>query len=302
MRVTPIRAITAPVAVAAACATLLVTAGCGGPTGGHAESSPPAAQPSTEASKPNQPGDPAAAPPPSGSVKIRYEDAHTPTAQRGRQLMQDAKVLEDLAKHIEDTLILPSDLGVVGKQCDTNNDFYDPPTNEIQLCYEAREHAEQLAAGNGIRDPVTPAVDETISAAYHELGHASLAIYQLAFTGREEDVADQLSAFMLLNPGADGKPYPDGVRIATNTATEWKLSAKEAGDANELPFWDGHSMDITRMYNWECWIYGSNPQANASIVASGDLPESRAGNCEEEFENMQRGWQSLLGPHLRKPS
>ncbi|WP_264992145.1 DUF4344 domain-containing metallopeptidase, partial [Mycobacterium montefiorense] len=65
---------------------------------------------------------------------------------------------------------------------------------------------------------------------------------------------------------------------------------------------DGHSMDITRMYNWECWIYGSNPAANASIVSSGDLPDDRAGNCEEEFQNMQRGWESLLGPHLRKPS
>jgi Putative metallopeptidase len=238
----------------------------------------------------------------SGRVVIRYEDAQTPEAQRGRQIMQDAKVLEQLSQHIEDSLVLPSDMGVVGKQCNTNNDFYDPSTTEIQLCYEAREHAEQLSAGSGSPDPTTPAVDEAISAAYHELGHATLAIYNLAFTGREEDVADQLSAFMLLTPGADGKPYPDGVRIATNTAQEWKLSAKESGDANELPFWDGHPMDIQRMYNWECWIYGSDPAANTSIVASGDLPEDRAGNCEGEFENMARGWQQLLGPHLRKPS
>lgn len=292
---------TTPMAVAVVCVALLATAGCGGSTSHQAGSNPPAAQSSTAAPKPKQPSGPAS-PAPSGTVKIRYEDATTPEAQRGRQLMQDAKVLEDLAAHIEDTLALPSDMGVVGKQCDANNDFYLPDANEIQLCYEAREHAEKLAAGNGIADPATPAVDETISAAYHELGHATLAIYQLAFTGREEDVADQLSAFMLLNPGADGKPYPDGVRIATNTATEWKLSAKEAGDANELPFWDGHSMDITRMYNWECWIYGSDPAANASIVTSGDLPEDRAGNCEEEFQNMSRGWQQLLGPHLRKPS
>ncbi|WP_442932167.1 DUF4344 domain-containing metallopeptidase [Mycobacterium sp. 050134] len=245
---------------------------------------------------------PEAPPPTAGTVKIRYEDAQTPEAQRGRQILEDAKVLEGLAQHIEDTLVLPLDMGVVGKQCNTDNDFYDPPSNEIELCYEAREHAEQLAMANGVPDPVTPAVDEAVSAAYHELGHATLAIYDLAFTGREEDVADQLSAFMLLAPGADGKPYPNGVRIATNTAQEWKLSSKESGDANDLPFWDGHSMDITRMYNWECWIYGSDPSANASIVTSGDLPEGRAGDCEEEFDKMSRGWQQLLGPHLRKPS
>lgn len=287
----------AAINVAVVGTALLATAGCGGSPGPRADARPQAAAPSPETSHALSP-----APAGSGHVIIRYEDAETPEAQRGRQIMQDARVLEDLAAHIEDTLTLPSDMGVVGKQCNTNNDFYDPPTNEIQLCYEAREHAEQLAAGSGGPDPVTPAVDEAISAAYHELGHATLAVYDLAFTGREEDVADQLSAFMLLTPGADGKPYPNGVRIATNTAREWKLSAKESGDANELPFWDGHSMDITRMYNWECWIYGSDTAANASIVTSGDLPEDRAGNCEEEFQKMSRGWQQLLGSHLRKPA
>ncbi|BBZ44205.1 hypothetical protein MPRM_14860 [Mycobacterium parmense] len=273
---------------------VVAAAGCGRTAGPQADTKR-SAEPTAETSS-------APPPPASGRVKIRYEDALTPEAQRGRQIMQDAKVLEDLEQHIEDTLVLPSDLGVVGKQCNTNNDFYDPPTNEIQLCYEAREHAEQLSAASGNPDPATPAVDEAISAAYHELGHATLAIYDLAFTGREEDVADQLSAFMLLTPGADGQPYPNGVRIATDTAQEWKLSAKESGDANDLPFWDGHSMDLTRMYNWECWIYGSNPTANTAIVTSGDLPQDRAELCEDEFDKMQKGWQQLLGSHLRRPS
>jgi len=235
-------------------------------------------------------------------VKIRYEEAQTPDAQRGRRLMQDAKLLEELAQHVEDTLVLPSDLGAVAKQCETVNDFYDPNANEIQICYESIQHSEQNFAASGNPDPAGSATNAETAGFYHELGHATLGIYQLAFTGREEDVADQLSAFMLLTPGADGKPYPNGVRIATDTAQDWKLSAKESADANELPFWDGHPMDIQRMYNWECWIYGSDPAANASIVTSGDLPEDRAGNCEEEFQNMSKGWQQLLGPHLRKPS
>ena len=289
-----------PITVAA-CAALLVTAGCSASVTQQADTStsatsaaPPSKQAASKAPSP--------APEGSGKVVIRYEDAETPEAQRGRQIMQDAKVLEELAQHIEDTLLLPHDLGLVAKQCNTINDFYDPNTTSIELCYEAREHAEKLDQGSGIADPVQPAIDEATSAAYHELGHATLNIYDLAFTGREEDVADQLSAFMLLTPGADGSKYPDGVRIATNTALEWKLSSKEAGDANELPFWDGHPMDIQRMYNWECWIYGADPAANASIVQSGDLPEDRAGNCEDEYANMTRGWQQLLGTHVRKPN
>lgn len=287
-----------PITVVAACAALL-SAGCTATGDTHQAGT---TAPATQSSKQRSPMSKAPTPDASGKVVIRYEDAESPEAQRGRQIMQDAKVLEELAQHIEDTLLLPSDLGLAAKQCNTNNDFYDPNTTEIQLCYEAREHAEKLSAGSGSPDPVVPAVDEATSAAYHELGHATLNIYNLAFTGREEDVADQLSAFMLLTPGADGKKYPDGVRIATNTALEWKLSSKEAGDANELPFWDGHPMDIQRMYNWECWIYGSDPAANASIVQSGDLPEDRAGNCEDEYTNMSKGWQQLLGSHVRKPN
>ncbi|SON58557.1 hypothetical protein MSIMFI_00035 [Mycobacterium simulans] len=281
---------------AAALAALMFAAGCSGSSSHQADDKSQSGQPSSQVAKSSaEPASP-------GNMTIRYEDADTPEARRGRQLMQDATLLEQVAQQVNDTLNLPYDVGAVGKQCGEANDYWDPNVNEIQLCYEDIQQSEQRFANNGNPDPVVAAVDATISGFYHELGHATLAIYQLAFTGREEDVADQLSAFMLLTPGADGKPYPNGVRIATDTAQDWKLSAKEAGDANDLPFWDGHSMDITRMYNWECWIYGSDPITNANIVTSGDLPEDRAGNCEDEFQNMSRAWHEMLGPHLKKPS
>ena len=287
------------VAVAAACAALLAAAGCNGSNGTRADGNPASSQPpQSPTSKPTTSAEPASA----GTMTPRYEDAQTEQAQHGRQLMMNAKLLETVAQQVKDTLNLPFDVGAVGKQCGEANDYWDPNVNEIQLCYEDVQESEARFGRNGNPDPATAAVDAEIAGFYHELGHATLSIYQLAFTGREEDVADQLSAFMLLTPGADGKPYPNGVRIATDTAQDWKLSAKEAGDANDLPFWDGHSMDITRMYNWECWIYGSDPAANGNIVSSGDLPEDRAGNCEEEFQNMAKAWRQLLGPHLRKPS
>nr|WP_253861435.1 DUF4344 domain-containing metallopeptidase [Mycobacterium asiaticum] len=278
-------------------ATALLPVACSG-SKTHSEDRAPAPAQSAQTSQADPSSEPAAA----GRMTFRYEAADTPEAQRGRQLMVDAKLLESVAGHVNDTLNLPHEVGAVGKQCGEANDYWDPNVNEIQLCYEDIAQSEQRFATAGNANSVQASVDATISGFYHELGHATLAIYELAFTGREEDVADQLSAFELLAPGADGKPYPNGVQIAMNTAQDWKLSAKEAGDANELPFWDGHSMDITRMYNWECWIYGSDTAANASIVTSGDLPEDRAGNCEEEFQNMSKAWHQMLGPHLKKPS
>ncbi len=213
----------------------------------------------------------------------RYEDADTPEAQQGRQLMMDAKFLEDVSQQVNDLLNLPYDVPVIGKQCGQANAFWDPSAREISMCYEDVEHSDKMFTTANDPNPVEAAVDSEISTFYHELGHATLAIYELPFTGREEDVADQLSAFMLLSPGADGKPYPNGVRIATNAARMWKLNSHETGDANDLPFWDTHSFDLTRMYNWECWIYGSDPAGDANIVSSGDLPEDRAGGCQEEF-------------------
>ncbi|OBJ49239.1 DUF4344 domain-containing metallopeptidase [Mycobacterium sp. 1423905.2] len=284
------------VAVSMSLTALLIAGGCSSTTGQQSGSRSTGSATQSSAPAPSSP------PPPAGKMTTRYEAGNTPEAQRGRQIMTDAKLLETVAQQVNDTLNLPYDLTAVGKQCGEANDYWDPNVNEIQLCYEDIQESEQRFANSGNTDSVQAAVDATISGFYHELGHATLAVYQLAFTGREEDVADQLSAFMLLTPGADGKPYPNGVRIATDTAQDWKLSAKEAGDANDLPFWDGHSMDITRMYNWECWIYGSDPVANANIVTSGDLPEDRAGNCEDEFQNMSRAWHQMLGPHLKKPS
>jgi Putative metallopeptidase len=143
-----------PTTVVAACAALL-TAGCSGSDSHQAGGTAPAARPSTQTTKMSE----APPPPASGRVQIRYEDAHTPEAQRGRELMQNAKPLDDLAQHVEDTLVLPSDMGAVAKQCDTVSDFYDPNANEVQLCYEAIQHSEQNFAGSGNPDPAAAAVE-----------------------------------------------------------------------------------------------------------------------------------------------
>jgi hypothetical protein len=85
----------------------------------------------------------------------------------------------------------------------------------------------------------------------------------------------------------------DGARM-------WKLNVAK-GNPNDQDFWDQHSFDAQRMYNWLCWIYGSDPTGNANIVTSGDLPADRADTCQGEFQKMSYAWQQMLGPHLKKP-
>lgn len=61
---------------------------------------------------------------------------------------------------------------------------------------------------------------------------------------------------------------------------------------------DVHSLDLQRVYNLRCWIYGSNPEANGDLVADGELPEDRAGGCQEEWPQLDQAWSTLLDPYF----
>lgn len=102
-------------------------------------------------------------------------------------------------------------------------------------------------------------------------------IYDLPTTGREEDVADQLAAFELLSPNDDGKVDADYVQAARDTAREYNVLSAEGGELEKEAFADVHTLNQARAYNFECWIYGSDPKANADLVEDGSLPEDRAG-------------------------
>ncbi len=62
---------------------------------------------------------------------------------------------------------------------------------------------------------------------------------------------------------------------------------------------DEHSLNLQRVYNMECWIYGSNPEANGDLVANGQLPEDRAAGCPAEWQQLDEAWSTLLEPHWK---
>ena len=60
----------------------------------------------------------------SSQMTVVYEDATTPEAIQGRELMQETGLLESLAQEINNWLELPYDIPVVGSQCGVANDFW----------------------------------------------------------------------------------------------------------------------------------------------------------------------------------
>jgi hypothetical protein len=166
----------------------------------------------------------------------------------------------------------------------------------LTLCYEDVDNSLKLFRHQP--DPAGAARRIAAGSFYHELGHMVIDIYDLPVTGREEDVADQLAAYWLLEP-VDGKVNADNVQAAKDTAEWYELASAAPEDLDESSFADEHTLDEARAYNFECWIYGSNTRANAEIVSSGKLPEDRASGCEDEYASLAHAWSVLLEPHYK---
>ena len=237
--------------------------------------------------------------PDNGRMVVTYGDATTPEATTGRALMTSTRMLEELAADVNKSLKLPSDIALVGEQCGRVNASWNPAERRIKICYELVDLSLRLFGDNDSPDSVVEARNSTIGTFFHELSHALISVYDLPFTGREEDVADQLAAFAILEPNAVLKDFPDPARVAEDYALMFRLWAQQRGGVGESDFAAAHSVNETRTYNLKCWIYGSDPAAHASMITEGKLPADRASGCHEEYQQLSRAWSKLLAPYLK---
>ena len=235
----------------------------------------------------------------SGRMVVTYGDATTPEATTGRALMTDTRMLEELAADVNKSLKLPDDIALVGEQCGRVNASWNATDRRIKICYELVDLSLRLFGDNDSPDSVVEARNSTIGTFFHELSHALISVYDLPFTGREEDVADQLAAWAILEPNAVLKDFPDPARVAEDYALMFRLWAQQRGDVGESDFAAAHSINEARTYNLKCWIYGSDPAAHANMITEEKLPADRASGCDEEYQQLSRAWSRLLAPYLK---
>jgi hypothetical protein len=234
-----------------------------------------------------------------GRMVATYGDATTPDAIRGRELLKNGHVLEELAGDVNASLKLPDDVALVGEQCGQVNATWNSTDRRIKICYELIDLSLHIFGDDDAPNSVAEATNSTIGVFFHELAHALISIYDLPFTGREEDVADQLAAFVILEPDGVLKYFPNPALVAEDYALMFKLWAEQRGSVGLSDFAATHSVNETRMYNLKCWIYGSDPAAHADMIADGRLPEDRAAGCQEEYDQLSRAWSKLLAPYLK---
>jgi hypothetical protein len=112
--------------------------------------------------------------------------------------------------------------------------------------------------------------------------------------GREEDAADQISAFIMLQLEKE-----EAKRLIAGAAYYYRKDVE--ADIISVPlkqFSDEHGHPAQRFYNLLCIAYGSDTKLFAEIVSWGFLPKERADGCEAEYEQIAHALEKLMAPHV----
>jgi len=235
---------------------------------------------------------------PDPKMNVTYQKARSGPALVGSSLMSRSKLLERVAERINATMALPYDLGLVGAQCGEANAFWNFAEKKITICYEDADLSLRSFQRAGDPDPIPAAINAEMATFYHELAHATIDIYDLPITGREEDASDQLVVFMLLEPDENGVASPEAEGAVKDYARMFEQYAAGQDVLVAADFAAKHSINQTRMYNILCWFYGHDPGEHADLVTSGLLPQDRARGCADEYRQLHKSWSKLLEPYL----
>jgi hypothetical protein len=236
-----------------------------------------------------------AAPARADRVSVRYVPPKDPAHQTIYRRLQDVRFLERLQEFLS-PFRLPRKLLVKMEGCDGDpNASYEDDV--IVICYEYVDElwkttpAEVTAAG--VR-PIDALVGPLFDTCLHEFGHAIFDMLQLPVLGREEEAADQVSAYIMLHLGKT-----EARRLIGGTAYAFKTEAQAATSPPKMTqFADVHGTPAQRMYNLLCIAYGADAQLFADVVEKGYLPKDRAEDCEDEYRQVARAFAKLIRPHL----
>jgi len=219
-----------------------------------------------------------------GKFIPRYGPA-TPEFEAFRDRLIANQFLDTITARLTDSIRLPKDVTIATAHCAEPNASYEPTARRVTLCYELVEDlsnrfSDDPEAGYLVGGAV-------LFALMHELGHALVDVLALPITGREEDAVDQLATILLLEQGASGDSLAFG-------AIGWMITNAESARLDRLRFADDHALDLQRVYNLVCWIWGRDPGKYPQVVEEGWLPDHRRDKCQHEYQLLSASWSRLI--------
>jgi hypothetical protein len=228
-------------------------------------------------------------------VTVSYVPPKNAAHQSIYEQLKEVSFLEKLQQFLA-PFRLPRALLVKVEGCDGDaNAFYE--NDVITVCYEYIEDlrktmpAETTAAGVA---PIDALVGPLFDTCLHEFAHALFEMLRLPVLGREEDAADQVSAYIMLQLGK-----VEVRRLIGGVAYAYKTEAEAATKPPTMThFADMHGTPAQRFYNVLCIAYGADKQLFGDIVEKGYLPKDRAKDCEDEYQQVAYAYEKLIGPHV----
>jgi hypothetical protein len=140
------------------------------------------------------------------------------------------------------------------------------------------------------------AVNNALSAVYHEFGHLFVDQYELPILGNEEDVADAIATLLLLRQADDA-----AAAISYDTVDGYLKSSELYGESEpgNVDYNDEHGLDVQRASQMTCLLVGGDPDTYTDLADQVGLDAERQEGCAEEYDTATRGWDKMMNGHLR---
>jgi len=231
-----------------------------------------------------------------GQVGYEYAEPTDPAQGEIHDRLKAMHVLERLSEFLR-PLRLPRPLTLKVQGCNGRiNSYY--WRDAVIVCYEYFDFLLKTAPREPTPEGLTrreALAGMTADVFLHETGHAVFDMLETPFLGREEDAADEFSAYMILQLAKDSAR-----RLILGVA--YLGSAQAQQEMNTAPqlsqFADVHELPAQRYYNLLCMAYGDDPKLFADAVQYWHLPETRAKNCHYEYLRFQYAFLALINPYL----
>jgi len=216
-------------------------------------------------------------------------------------------VLEEISEFLS-PLKLKKKLIFETTSCGVVNAFYDPTDQTVHLCYEMLDWIENVAAVSpdklkqspdapprGLLPGVTRAeaiVGAIGGVALHETGHAVFDIQQIPRLGREEDAADMVAGFVMLQFGSEVARVM--IKGMFNMTYNWQA---ETPNISVALLADSHSLALQRGFAILCLAYGKEPETFKDL-AQAWLPPARQPSCAREYRQAENAFRKTILPYV----
>lgn len=228
-----------------------------------------------------------------GQVRYEYGEPANAMQQNIHDRLQALQTLERLSEFLSPLrLPRPLTLKVQGCNGQVNAHYW---RDQVLVCYEYFDFLLKVAPEAPTPEGLTryqALAGMTADVFLHETGHAVLDMLEIPFTGREEDVADEFSAYIQLQRSKEyARHLILGIAyLGSKQAQQEMASMAQQADVHELP--------AQRYYNVLCMAYGEDPILFGDAVQYWHLPESRAKDCHYEYLRFQYAFRALIEPYV----